>query len=50
MDEKVFKSDKFQCSYQYLRRSAHFQNLARFNFISGSIEGTVPAVLELLLE
>ena len=50
MDEEVFQSDILQCSYQYLQRSSHFQNLARFKYISGSVEGTVPEVLKLLLE
>ena len=50
MDEEIFRSARFQRSYQYLRRSTHFQNLARFNYILGSVEGTIPDVLGLLLE
>ena len=50
MDEEIFRSARFQRSYQYLRRSSHFQNLARFNYVLGSVEGTVPEVLALLLE
>ena len=50
MDEEIFRSARFQRSYQYLRRSSQFQNLANFNYILGSVEGSVPDVLGLLLE
>ena len=50
MDEEVFRSAIFQRSYQYLRRSSQFQNLASFNYRLGSVEGSVPEVLGLLLE
>ena len=50
MDDEVFRSARFQRSYQYLRRSSQFQNLARFNYRLGSVEGNVAEVLGLLLE
>ena len=50
MDAEVFRSAVFQRSYQYLRRSSDFQSLAKFSYKLASVEGTVPDVLELLLE
>ena len=50
MDEDIFQSARFQRSYQYLRRSSQFQNLASFNYRLRSVEGSVPEVLGLLLE
>ena len=50
MDEEIFRSARFQRSYQYLQRSSQFQNLANFNYKLGSVEGNVPDVLGLLLE
>ena len=50
MDEEIFRSARFQRSYQYLRRYSQFQNLASFNYRLGSVEGSVLEVLGLLLE
>ena len=50
MDEEIFRSPKFQRSYQYLRRYSQFQNLARFNYRLGSVEGSVAEVLGFLME
>jgi len=50
MDKKIFQSGRLQRSYQYLQRSYHLQNLAKFNYKLGSVEGSVPEALQLLLE
>jgi len=50
MDDGIFRSAEFQRSYQYLRRSAQFQNLASFNYRLGNVEGSISEVLRLLLE
>ena len=50
MDEELFRSARFQRSYQYLRRSCNSENLASFNYRLGSVEGSVLEVLGLLLE
>jgi len=50
MDGGIFRSESFQRVYQYLKRFSSHTNLARFSYKVGSIEGTVPEALNLLLK
>ena len=49
MDKKEFESGTFQRVYQYLRRHAAGNNLDRYSYTRGSVEGTPQDCLQILL-
>jgi len=49
MDDETFRSTRFQCVYQYLRRYYSAKSLSRFIFVPHTVEGDAQNALNLLL-